>query len=255
MTLLKIQRRDLITGLAVTSVSLPRAARASSRPAQVMVLASMHRLHITSSSYTYGDLYAAVANFKPDLVGVEIRPEDLGRDENYLSRNYPSEMIHLSHTYAGRIFGLDWLGDDLAGRAVPDDWWRARSPIKRLEREMGAGLPSDARHTKLNAQLEALSGQRNAILAKATVASLADGRYDRVAKEYYATLRALTGGTRFAALPAFYRQRDKHIIANILKTAKAHPGSRIAVVVGADHHGPIVAALSRTPRSVSLLRP
>lgn len=248
-------RRDLISGLAVTSVSLPLAADASSRSAQVMVLASMHRQHGASSSYTYGDLYAAVANFKPDLVGVEIRPEDLGRDESYLSRNYPPEMLYLSQTYAGRVFGVDWLGDDVAGRAVPDDWWKARSPIKTLEREMDAGRPSDARRTKLNVRLEALSQQRNAILTNATVTSLADGRYDRVAKDYYATFRALTAGTRFAALSAFYKQRDKHIIANILMMAKTHPGARIAVVVGADHHGPVVAALLRTPQSVLLLPP
>ncbi|WP_419320529.1 hypothetical protein ACN2C7_06230 [Caulobacter sp. ErkDOM-E] len=248
-------RRDLIAGLAITSASLPLVALASARPARVMVLASMHKRHGTSSSYTYGDLYAAVANFKPDFVGVEIRPEDLGRGEDYLSQNYPAEMVYLSHTFAGRVFGFDWLGNDVAGRAVPDDWWKARSPIKKLEREMDAGLPGDARHSRLGAQLDALSEQLAAILINATVTSLSDGRYDRVAKEYYATFRALTVGTRFAAIPAFYDQRDKHIIANILATAKAHPDARIAVVAGADHHGPIVAALSRAPRSVSLLPP
>ena len=67
--------------------------------------------------------------------------------------------------------------------------------------------------------------------------SLSDGRYDRVTKDYYATFRALTEGTRFAALAAFYHQRDERIIANVLATAKQHPGKRIVIVTGADHHG------------------
>ncbi|HWU74766.1 MAG TPA: hypothetical protein VN137_14885 [Sphingomonas sp.] len=251
MTLL--DRRRLLGCLATAALSSPIGALASSRPARVIVIASMHKRHASSTSYTYADLYAAVAHFAPDLVGVEIRQEDLGRSDDYLSRNYPAEMIHLSHAYANRVFGFDWLGDDVAGRPVPEDWWKMRSPIKKLEREMDDGLPDDARHKRLNARLGTLSREQDAILANATVSSLSDGRYDRITREYYATLRALAAGTRFSTLPAFYRRRDERIIANILATAKARPGARIAIVTGADHHGPVVAALSRHPRSVSLV--
>jgi hypothetical protein len=247
-----LTRRHLLGGLAAGAICSPVAAIAASHPARVMVIASMHKRHATSSSYTYDHLYAAVAHFAPNLVGVEIRQEDLGRSEDYLARNYPAEMIHLARAYPGRVVGFDWLGDDVAGRAVPDDWWRAHSPIKKLEREMDAELPDDARHKRLTATLTALSQKQDAILADATVTSLSDGRYDRITTRYYTTLRALTAGTRFAALPAFYHQRDERIIANILVTARAHPGDRIVIVTGADHHGPVVSALARHPQSVSL---
>lgn len=246
-------RRCLFGVLATVAIFSSNASKAASRPARVMVIASMHQRHATSSSYTYGDLYAAVAHVAPDLVGVEIRQEDLERSDEYLSRNYPLEMIHLARAYRGRVFGFDWLGEDLAGQPIPDNWWKSRSPIKKLEREMDAALPHDAHDKGLAATLSALSEKEDAILANATVSSLSDGRYDRVSKHYYATLRVLTAGTRFAALPAFYRQRDERIIANILAAVKTHPGQRIVIVTGADHHGPIVAALSRRRHSVILV--
>jgi hypothetical protein len=60
----------------------------------------------------------------------------MGRDTDYLAANYPTEMIALAQTRRSRAFGFDRLGDDVAGAAIPADWWAVRSPIKRLEREL-----------------------------------------------------------------------------------------------------------------------
>lgn len=102
--------------------------------AKVMVVASIHGRLATSTYFTYDDLYSLVNRFRPDFVGVEIRQEDLYRGSAYLARNYPVEMVHLSQLYSDRVFGFDWLGDELTGRAIPNDWWNVESPIKRLER-------------------------------------------------------------------------------------------------------------------------
>jgi hypothetical protein len=87
---------------------------------QVIVVGSMHRLHANSKLYSYDDLYLVVQRFHPDYVGVEIRSEDMGRDQAYLERNYPIEMIRLAQEWGTQAFGFDWLGDDVAGRPVPE---------------------------------------------------------------------------------------------------------------------------------------
>lgn len=241
-----VRRRVVVLGgIAFATATWARAQKGLTRScAVVMVVASIHKRLATSTSFTYDDLYASVARFKPDYVGVEIRQEDLGRDDMYLGRNYPAEMVHLAHAYGSRCFGFDWLGDDLAGRVIPADWWKVQSPVKALERDLNNAPPlQDAAHMRLSDRLDRLSDEQDRILASATVTSLVDGRYDRVTAAYYRTLTELLAGTRFAALPAYYRRRDHAIAANIVTFAADHPGRRIAVVTGGDHHGPIMTAL------------
>lgn len=204
---------------------------------EVLVVASMHGLHRTSTTYGYDRLYDLVARFRPDLVGVEIRQEDLARPEDYLGRNYPLEMRELARRYGNRAFGFDWLGEDLAGRPVPEDYWREQSPIKRLERELAAETGRDS------GRLDTIRAEQNAVIEGATPASLNDGRYDRLTAAYHEELDRLLAGGRYAPLSAFYRERDRRIGENVAAAIAANPGRRFVIVTGADHRGFLVAAL------------
>ncbi|MEQ7874321.1 hypothetical protein ABDK56_10000 [Sphingomonas sp. ASV193] len=260
----RADRRRLLGGLASGTMSLagalllPRSLLARPRPAEeralVMVVASIHRRLATTKSYTFDDLYGAVARFRPDAVGVEIRQEDLDRGQPYLTSNYPPEMIALAAQYGPRTFGFDWLGDELAGAAIPTDWWSKESPIKQLERSFDdRALPNDAHHRRLEAALDRLSSEQDRLLASATVRNLVDGRYDRVTGHYYATLRALVAGTRFDALARYYERRDAMIARNVLSEATRRRGQRVAIVTGGDHHGPVVRLLAANAGTVRLM--
>ena len=127
------------------------AGQCGAGAARVMVVPSVHKLLRSNPNYTYAKLYGLLAAFHPDLVGVEIRQEDLVRPEQYLQSNYPREMVDLLHRYPDRVFGFDWLGDELAGVPVPADWWTKRSRIKQLERSWDAapsliGRQNEAAH-------------------------------------------------------------------------------------------------------------
>ena len=61
-----------------------------------MVIPSTHKRLAMNSHYNYADLYSLVAEIRPDLIGVEIRPMDLGRSDTYHHHNYPEEMIALT---------------------------------------------------------------------------------------------------------------------------------------------------------------
>ena len=226
------------------------AGPALAAPTQVMVLASMHGLHRTSRTYSYDDLYGVVRDFHPDLVGVEIRPEDLHADGAYLEKNYPSEMIELGRVWGPRAFGFDWLGDDLAGRPIPDGYWAEQSSIKRLERAL------DADPARKDARLAGIQAREHTLLATATAASLNDGRYDCLNTAYYDAFKASVAGTPYAPIADFYAARDRRIDANVVAAIKANPGKRVVLVTGADHRGFLVAALKKAfGRSIRLVPP
>jgi hypothetical protein len=163
-------------------------------------------------------------------------------------------MIRLTKIYRGRCFGFDWLGQELADRPIPADWWAKRSPIKQLERELDVdALARSTGRMAAAERLGALSEQQDRILTDATVRSLGDRRYDRITADYYATLRSFVAGTRFAPLAAYYRARDARIAHNVAAAARAHRGDRIAIVTGADHHGPVIASLARHPARIEVV--
>jgi len=155
-------------------------------------------------------------------------------------------MVELAHRYGPKAFGFNWLGDELQGRAIPADWWSAQSQTKKLERSIDDDpVMKTPAKTAINERMDEIRGAQEVILDKATAASLNDGRYDALSVTYYTNLANLTHGTPYAALAAFYSERDHRIAANILAKVTRLPMSRIAIACGADHHGPIIAALRK----------
>lgn len=212
------------------------------RSVKVMVLATLHGGHADNPRYPYEDVYSLVETFDPDILGVEIRSEDLDRGEDYLAANYPLEMRELARRYPNRTVGIDWLGEELEGRPVPRDYWRSQSQIIRLQRELGE-------HDLIRSTgVEAAKSRQREILDTATSSSLNDGRYDLATTEYYSALASLLKDTRYSKLTDFYKQRDRQIAENaaaaIQKLQNVTRGTgRVLLVVGADHRGPVVEAL------------
>jgi hypothetical protein len=202
-----------------------------------MVIAAIHSAHREHPTYSYDNLFEAVRLFAPDVVAVEMRQEDMKRDLAYLERNYPFEMLELTRQYGPNIRGVDWLGEELEGRPVPGNWWQAQSWVKRLERELSQD-PSVK-----TPESDALQKKQLEIMNLGTAASLNDGRYDAATRSYYRVLAKELAGTRYAPLVDFYKERDMQIARNIRQVVQDHPGSRIAVVVGADHRAPVIDEL------------
>ncbi len=226
-----------ILGAALILLVSFTSTRADELPTRVTVIATIHGLHSRSVGYSYEALYALLNKLKPDFVGVEIRQEDLGRDSGYLASMYPKEMIDTAKAYGTRVFGFDWLGDDVAGRPVPSDWWAKGSPIKKLERALD-GDPSYK-----DEQLEAISVDEKALHSSATPAGMNDGRYDLLNDAYYARMAFDYAGTPYELLPRFYAERDFQIAINISAAIKAHPGANIVVLTGADHRSALLKHL------------
>ncbi len=97
---------------------------------------------------------------------------------------------------------------------------------------------------QLTNDLQALANRRDALENTASPEAVANGPYDAITADDYRTAAALTRNTPYALVTTWYAERDRHLADNVIAQIRLHPGCRIAIVTGADHHGPIVAAIS-----------
>ena len=214
-----------------------------------MVVASMHRYHQDHPTYDFATVYSLVRSQDPDYVGVEIRPEDIGADEVYLAKSYPPEMIALMKEYGTRAFGFDWLGNEIAGRPIPDNWWKEQSEVKRLER----ALSSDpAMQSGLD---DELSKQQQELLKSATASSLTDGRYATLVRKRRQLLSKMVGSGKYLPFVKYTEDRERRIGDNIVRMIRSHPGKKFVLVMGADHHGFAVERLRKEFGSQIVIEP
>lgn len=241
--------------LAAPTFARKRKAQPRIAPATLMVVATVHDLHEVNPRYGYDDLYRLISGFKPDWVGLEMRPEDVAGDPAWLASVYPKEVVDLRAAYGDKVFGFDWLGDELNGKPLPVRWFES-TPIGELQ-----AASADAAELKtpekqaIAARLGDLATQKRSLLETASARQLNDGRYDDLCVVYDNTLKAYYDGTRFADITAFNTGRKARIAANIAGFARAHPGERIAVITGPDHRAAVMNFFAGHPVDHVVMKP
>jgi hypothetical protein len=199
---------------------------------RVHIRSTIHGAHKINPNYTYEDLYAYIDTLKPDVIGVEIRSEDMDSSVAYLDTNYPSEMFEMISKHPERqVVGFDWLGEELEGQAIPPNYWREISRIKKIERQ----LQNDSLMQQQLSAVDSLTNLKMELITQATLSGMNDGRYDQINREYYQIYEQLFEGTRYQALTDFYRARNRHIAENIKQIIHQHPGKKLLFLMGADH--------------------
>jgi hypothetical protein len=231
--------RRVIT-LLLLSVFLG-AGDAAAGPGKVYLFPTLHRLHRENLQYSYDSLRAAIGRIRPDVIAVEIRPEDIGADTFYLGGNYPCEMWMMRYWFPdARIAGFDWLGADIAGKPIPPDYWNGTARIKKLQRE----LQADTALAKQIAECDESLPERTRLLRRLSLQQLIASAYNRLTQQYYDCLGSKLRASRFQYITEFYLQRDEALSRNCLAIIKANPGKRIVILTGADHYGFIKKALT-----------
>jgi hypothetical protein len=188
--------------------------------------------HKSNPNYSYASLFTFIEEYEPDVIGVEIRSEDIDSSYRYLQRNYPFEMYECLSKYTSKkVSGVDWLATDLEGKAIPENYWSEMSAIKQLQRKLQRDSAMIAKLSILDVIVE----EKNRRILNASLYKLNDGSYDAINYIYYEQLRVLFHDTDYAALSDFYQQRDDRIAQNIIEIIKKNPGKRMLFLVGADH--------------------
>ena len=213
------------------SLAAAAAHGSEARKTELLIVSSLHAAHKDHATFSYDDLFSLVQDFGPDFVGVEIRPEDIGMDRAYLSSHYPQEMVELAHRYQERAFGFDWLGNEIAGTAIPQAYFKDL-PRTKLLQELDDDEVMMARRPE---QIARFQEEQWKIIESATPASLTDGRYGALCRQIDELEQNWLSDSRYEEIVAFDQLRDEEIARNLIQFIERHPGSRIIAVMGADH--------------------
>ncbi|WP_299703445.1 hypothetical protein [uncultured Pontibacter sp.] len=218
-------------------VSQSTTATEATAPTQVMLLATLHGLHKSNPNYTYDKVYELIRRYNPDVIGVEIRPEDIGKDTTYLKQMYPLEMRQITVLFPKeKVYGVDWYGEEAAGQLLPADAFKGGNKqlteIKQLER----GLNTD---TTLSSRMKLIAVFPQKMVELASTSTPAQfnnsGHYDLVVELFYNQMDIMLQGTPYEAYAQFNRRRDEHIGRNIVSLIKENPGKKLIFVLGANH--------------------
>ena len=209
---------------------------------EVIIISTIHGAHTINPNYSYDTLFVFIENYNPDIIGVEIRKEDIDSSLTYLKNNYPFEMYECIKKYPNKkVLGFDWLGPDIEGKAIPKNYWGEISAIKKTQQK----LNQDSIMLKKLTILEIIAEEKNKLALNASLSEINDGRYDIINSIYYKQLAELLQNTEYVILSDFYQQRNEQIALNIIEIIKSNIGKKMIFLIGADHRDYTIKKVSQ----------
>lgn len=199
---------------------------------EVMILGTIHGMHKDNDYYSFDDVFSIVDAFSPDVIGLEIREEDMLESREYLSKYYPYEMIECKHRYEDtcKVLGFDWLGESIENRSIPERYFDGLTS-KILEKDFEAA-ENFVKEKKL---IEVIDQIRVPLIINRSGKEINDGKYDVAVEILYLQLEHLLKDTPYEEMSAFYRKRDVEIGENIIQIVKNNQGKKIMFLTGIDH--------------------
>jgi hypothetical protein len=229
-------------------------APAWAQKTELLLLPTIHGGHKNNAKYSFDHVTRIITNFKPDIIAVEIRPEDMDQDTSYLKKFYQPEMIMAKIGFPEiKKAGVDFMGSEINGKHLSDDFSVDTVGEMGRFRVMNQRLMKDsaivrARIAKGMVRLKAKQGEFMANLSANEMLS----SYDKVTEEYSQAQTAVLTNTPYEYYDRFSIMRDQKIADNISEIVRNNPGKRIIVLSGANHHNRLAAAF-RKVKSVHLV--
>jgi len=98
---------------------------AAQKKTELLILPTIHTGHAKNLKYSFSHVTKIIKNFKPDIIAVEIRPEDMDQDTVYLKKFYQPEMIMARMGFPGvQKVGIDYMGSEMDGKHLSADFSR-----------------------------------------------------------------------------------------------------------------------------------
>ena len=225
-------------------------AAAIAQPTKVYLIPTLHGLHQQNTRYTYDSLQSILQRLQPDVLTVEIRPEDITADTAYLKQNYPYEMWMSRYWLPNAVYaGMDWLGEDIAGKPIPENYWKYQSRIRQLQRNLNA----DSAFAEKLSRCQSYTDERLRLLKNNTLKGIYQSNDAILIKAYYDCLNLQLQNTKYEEVVQFYDERNKKLEENVSAVINQYPGKTIAIVTGDDHYPYIKEYLQK--KKVVVLQP
>lgn len=199
---------------------------------EILLLGTLHGLHKDNSYYNYQHIFKIIEQFEPDIIGVEIREEDLNQSREYLTEYYPYEMIETKYRFQERcdIVGFDYFEKSVIGKLIPKDYFKNLRKVT-LEKE----FETDKQYENERKLLDTIDLIRLDLVMKHTAQEVNDGKYDVASKIYYQQLEILLNDTPYQEISDFRKVRDQHIDDNIVSIIRNNQGKKLFFLMGIDH--------------------
>lgn len=222
---------------------------------ELLILPTIHGGHYKNPNYNFEHIRHIIQNFKPDIIAVEIRPEDMNQDTTYLRRFYNPEMILFKNSFPeAQKAGIDNMGADMKGKPLPfnlaqdtlNEWGKFLLTNKKLMRD------SSIIKARTESGMVAIKLKQGKMMGTLRASELMTGAYDLLTEEYTNTQTRVLAHTPYSYFDKFNVWRDTQIANNIKSLALKNPGKRIIVLTGANHRNRAVRLLSKV-KSVHLV--
>lgn len=222
---------------------------------ELLILPTIHAGHTKNIKYSFNHVNKIIENFKPDIIAVEIRPEDIDQDTVYLKQFYQPEMILAITRFPGiQKAGIDFLGSELVGKSLPFDFSRDTVGEMGKFRLMNQKLMRDTAIVKARIAkgMVTLKSKQSEMMGKLSANEILEGTYDKLTAEYTHAQTTVLANTPYQYFDTFNVRRDQIIADNIRELAVSNPGKRIIVLTGANHRNRAVNTV-KTVNSVNLV--
>lgn len=209
---------------------------------KVLLLGTIHGLHKNNNLYSYEDIFNIIDDFNPDVLGVEIRPEDVEQEREYLTKYYPYEMIEAKYRYYHRcqIIGFDWFEERLEGKLIPELYFEEVNQQIQLEQ----ALQEDYSMAKEKEIISIIEDQEAKLVMKSNASEINSEKLDILMQLKQDITDLLLKETRYRLIPEAYAARNQQINTNIINLINNCRGKRILILMGAAHRWHTLQAIN-----------
>lgn len=205
--------RSLLLALPLL-LSVPASADTAMPDGPVLIVGALHQLHDREPAFGYDRLRASILAFKPDILVLEVRPDELAERKATPGRpEYPAMVWPLLTEMRVDAVAMEPDGEmfkELAGEAGA-----AFAALSQRDPEGAAAL---SRLEKAMDDVLLAYWQSPAQVQNEQTAAIAAG--------VQAAQFALAGPS-FAAAQARW---DSHMAGQVVRTVRSHPGKRVMVI-------------------------
>ncbi len=187
--------------------------------AEVVVLSTLHQFHEEVPGYSYQDLKAAIERLHPDVLAVELTPVDLAsRRPQKIKREYQNVVFPLLLARKWQAVPLEPEGERSA---------KLIAAVREAEGSLDRDFPQKSATADLysDTQMEFLRERWHSATDVNSVWT--DGQF----AVKHAFLQKLNGPKEAEGWEGW----NQYFLERITEAAKANPGKRIVVTVGAEH--------------------
>lgn len=213
------------------SCCLPLAHAGEPAPAEVAVLATLHRMHAQVPAYDDAALKRSIERLAPDVLCIEVRPDRYAaRAPESTKVEYPAVVYPLIDARGYRVYPME---------PAPPRYEAIVQPYLAASRTFAEQQPAAAK--AFQAQTSALYDTLRTYWT--SPARVNDAVTDAQMQAKHALQAAWVGEGERAGWEAW----NGEFLATVQRAAQENPGKRIVVLVGAEHGYWLRAALARAP--------